>query len=166
MWMYTKMPAGPPKNKQISTVTVSIMYLKGKLRHPVQNSIKGQFYLAYKGSSSGLQSFDNMTMLEITIKMRINISEKMNTRYGLWLWMPTQLLIHGQWWSNLSTHLLHVAQCLDLGALITSQSGHISAGCTFSSKFMNGNSGLKYPGSLLLAMKNAIAKTTESIVIA
>lgn len=160
------MPAGPPKNKQISTVTVNIMYLRGKLRHPVQNSIKGQLTFAWEGSSSGLQSLDSMTMLEIIIKTSIKISEKINTRYGLWLWMPTQLLIQGQWWSNLSTHLLQVAQCLDLGVLMTSQSGHISAGCTFSSRLMNGNSGLMYPGSLLLAMKNAIAKTNERIVIA
>jgi len=31
---------------------------------------------------------------------------------------PTQLDIHGQWWSNCSTHRLQVGQCLDRTGLI------------------------------------------------
>jgi hypothetical protein len=27
--------------------------------------------------------------------------------------MPTQLFIQGQWWSNLSQHLLQIAQCFE-----------------------------------------------------
>ena len=89
----------------------------------------------------------------------------MNTRKVLWLCTPTQLLIQGQWWSNLSTHLLQIAQCLLRGVRKISQSGHISQGCTLESTSIKGYFGRKIPGSLELAVKNANASTIDSSVI-
>jgi len=47
-----------------------------------------------------------------------------NSMNEVWLFTPTQLLIQGQWWSNLSTQWLQVLQCLERGVLIVKQSGH------------------------------------------
>lgn len=52
------------------------------------------------------------------------ISKEIKAIKYLWLLMPMQLFIQGQWWSNLSTHWLQVPQCLDLGVRTISQSGH------------------------------------------
>tara|TARA_B110000285_G_scaffold215060_1_gene261031 strand:- start:249 stop:536 length:288 start_codon:yes stop_codon:yes gene_type:complete len=57
----------------------------------------------------------------------IHIANK-KVKKALWLPAPTQLLIQGQWWSNLSTHVLQIEQCLDLADLITLQVGQRSAG--------------------------------------
>lgn len=70
--------------------------------------------------------------------------------------IPTQLLIHGQWWSNLSTQWLHIAQCLLLAVLITLHSGQRSAGFTSLSNSRNEcpSWGVTTPGSLQDANKN------------
>lgn len=82
-----------------------------------------------------------------------------NIRNQLWLETPTQLLTQGQWWSNLSTHLLQIEQCLDLAVLITLQSGHKLVGWNLSSRVKKLISVyFKYPGSLQLA----ISHTTKS----
>lgn len=69
---------------------------------------------------------------------------------ALWFLQPTQLLIQGQWWSNRSTHWLQMAQCLDLGDLITLHSGQRSAGLMSLSKVKKSieGSGLSTPGFL------------------
>lgn len=36
-----------------------------------------------------------------------------NKKY-LWLFLPMQLFIHGQWWSYICTQRLQISQCLDL----------------------------------------------------
>lgn len=90
----------------------------------------------------------------------------MKTKKELWLLTPTQLFIHGQWWSNRSTHRLQIAQCLLRGVLRTSHSGHISHGCTLERISINSYSGLKKPGSFALAIEKATAKAIESNVIA
>lgn len=77
-------------------------------------------------------------------------SKKIKQRNALWFLTPTQLLIQGQWWSNLSTHQLQIAQCLDLGDLITLQSGQMSVGFILRSnsiKLKDFVSGLRTPGS-------------------
>ena len=84
---------------------------------------------------------------------------------ALWFLIPTQLLIHGQWWSYLSTQQLQIAQCLDLAVLIILHSGHKSAG------LMSRSNSKKFfwsfyfitPGSLQEAFKNA--KITIKVVM-
>jgi len=49
---------------------------------------------------------------------------KKNKKYE-WFPAPTQLFIHGQWWSYTLTHLLQYSQCLLLNGLAISQSLHI-----------------------------------------
>ena len=73
------------------------------------------------------------------------------------------MFIQGQWWSNLSTHLLHIAQCLLLADLITLHSGHRSAGLISLRRSMNGcpENYLRAPGSLQLAYKNE----TKTIIV-
>ena len=98
-----------------------------------------------------------MKILEATINIRISNSVVIKTINELWLPIPTQLFIHGQWWSNLSTHMLHIAQCLLLDVRITLQSGHISHGCTFLRSSIKECSGFNLPGSLILALIKEIA---------
>ena len=47
------------------------------------------------------------------------MSTDMKLKKALWLLMPTQLFIQGQWWSNLSQQRLQMAQWRDLDDLIT-----------------------------------------------
>lgn len=69
----------------------------------------------------------------------------------LWFLIPTQLLIHGQWWSYLSTHLWQIMQCLDLAVRIVLHSGHKDDGSNVSNKFMKSTeSFIKYPGSIFI----------------
>lgn len=97
-----------------------------------------------------------MFLLEITIPKENRIKSIVKVRKdkkALWFLIPTQLLIQGQWWSNRSTHTLQMAQCLDLGVLMTWQSGHKSVGVNFciSSKKSSWGSGLNFPGSKAVA---------------
>lgn len=89
-----------------------------------------------------------------TIVMTILVQiENKNITKALWFLIPTQLFIQGQWWSNLSTHLLHIAQCLLLADLITSHSGHRSIGLISLKSSIKScpSQGLSFPGSLQLA---------------
>lgn len=88
-------------------------------------------------------------------KMILNQMVKRKRRKALWLPIPTQLLIQGQWWSNLSTHWLHIAQWRDLADLITLHSGHKSAGLMSlrSSRKLLYLSGFNIPAFLQDAIK-------------
>ena len=102
----------------------------------------------------------NMRWKAILIHIEIR-----NIIKALWFLIPTQLLIHGQWWSYLSTQQLQIAQCLDLAVLIILHSGHKSAG------LMSRSNSKKFfwsfyfitPGSLQEAFKNA--KITIKVVM-
>jgi len=155
------MEAGTPKNKQMSEVTTNKIYLSQISSQPIHSSLRGH-KLPF---SAGKHSSASMAMLEAIIKTRIIRSVDMKTKKELWLLTPTQLLIHGQWWSNLSTQRLQIAQCLLLGVLSTSHSGHISQGWTFDRISMNWYSGLIKPGSLAPAIVKEMASTIESNAI-
>lgn len=92
-------------------------------------------------------------------RMRVISVKSRKRRKNLWFRSPTQLLIQGQWWSNLSTHLLQIEQCFDLSVLITSHSGHNWVESNFESSSMKGIYGfVKYPGFLF---QDQMAKTIE-----
>jgi len=77
---------------------------------------------------------------------------------------PTQLLIQGQWWSNLSIHLLHTEQCLDLVVRIIKQSGHNYALSTTSNNSIKSTPSLFiYPG--LLQTETDSANTQIEVII-
>ena len=57
-------------------------------------------------------------------------------RKAPWFLVPIQLSIQGQWWSNLSTHLSQIFQCLLLGVLITWHLGHSHPGSYLSARVM------------------------------
>lgn len=82
--------------------------------------------------------------------------------------IPTQLLIHGQWWSNLSTQWLHIAQCLLLAVLITLHSGQRSAGFKSLNKSRNEcpSYGVTTPGSLQDAHKNVTKTISVEMALA
>ncbi len=103
---------------------------------------------------------------DTVVQIRISSSELMNTKNALWLFMPTQELSHGQWWSNRSTHLLQIAQCFERGVRITSQSAHSSEGCRSSTNFWKGSKRFTYPGSFELAIVKEISSMIERPVIA
>lgn len=71
---------------------------------------------------------------------------------------PTQLLIQGQWWSNLSTHLEQILQCLLLGVLITPHSGQrqLASNTDKSSINLRSGSGSTKPGLILQAIKQKV----------
>lgn len=133
------------------------MYRSQIFSQPKQSSFRGQALMF----SFGLHSSVNIATLDAIIRKSTVRSVTMNTRNELWLLTPTQLLIQGQWWSNRSTHLLHIAQCLLRGVRRTSHSGHISHGCTFESTSMNSNSGRMNPGSFIVATAKEIARTID-----
>ena len=85
-------------------------------------------------------------------RLSMEIKKHMKTP---WLLIPTQLLIHGQWWSNRSTHLLHILQCRDLSVLTTSQSAQSRTGSKIFIISIKGTPlGLfKKPGSLHIEIK-------------
>ena len=66
--------------------------------------------------------------MQAITNVRVTATKVKNPRKWWWFPFPTQLLIQGQWWSNLSTHLLQMLQCLDRLVLMTSQSGHNRTG--------------------------------------
>ena len=114
--------------------------------------------------SLGLHSSVNIAMLDAIIRSNTVSRVTINTRNELWLFTPTQLFIQGQWWSNLSTQRLQIAQCLLRGVRKTSHSGHISHGCTLDSISINSNSGRMNPGSLIVATAKEIASTIDKDV--
>ena len=138
------------------------MYLNQIFSQPKHSSLSGHKSIPSDGKHSSV----NIAILEAMINTSTVSKIMMKTRKELWLFTPTQLFIQGQWWSNLSTHLLQMAQCLLLGVLRTSHSGHISQGWTLDKISINSNSGLKNPGSLALAIVNVIANRIENKVIA
>mmetsp|Transcript_33079 Transcript_33079/g.37972 ORF Transcript_33079/g.37972 Transcript_33079/m.37972 type:complete len:132 (+) Transcript_33079:379-774(+) len=101
-----------------------------------------------------------------TKAMRIisDISEKNRKSMNIeWFLTPTQLLIQGQWWSNLSTHLLQMLQCLDRGVRITSHSGQSIVESNLSSRDKKGILGFsRNPGFL---QEPSRSKSTLSIPI-
>ena len=116
-----------------------------------QNSLSGHWF------SSLWSQWSARWMILETIRATISIcSETRKSRNELWFPMPTQLFMYGQWWSNLSTQWLHMAQCRDRGVRKTSQSGHISHEWMFYKRSMNLWSGLRWPGSFMEAIVNAI----------
>ena len=87
---------------------------------------------------------------------------RQNKIKNFWLNWPMQLFIQGQWWSNLSTHWLQIAQWRLLAVLITLHSGHKSAGFTSLNNSTNDYpfSGTTTPGFLHEAHKNVIKTMT------
>ena len=88
---------------------------------------------------------------------RQSVSDIRNIRKALLLRIPTQLLSQGQWWSNLSTHRLQIAQWRERGVRSTRQSGHISQGWILVRRSRKSCWGRKYPGSRTDAMKKLSA---------
>lgn len=84
------------------------------------------------------------------IQTRVNVKAVINTMKYEWLFIPTQLSVQGQWWSNLSTHLLQIEQCRDLGVRTISQSGQSWTGSMSCKRFRKSMSlgFLMKPGSL------------------
>ena len=66
-------------------------------------------------------------------KTKVRVSMKIKKTF-LFL-APTQLLIHGQWWSKPSTHLSQMRQCTERGVVRISQRGQISSGWKRFNKF-------------------------------
>ena len=82
-----------------------------------------------------------------TIAIVENIVKTKTMKYR-WLFAPTQLLIHGQWWSNLSTQRLHTEQCLLRDVRIVKQSAHNWVHSTTSRSWRKSILSLEmYPGS-------------------
>lgn len=89
------------------------------MSQPTQSSSRGQ---------SDLQGKARVSKQDPIMDTRQRLREIKNTRKGLWLLTPTQLFSQGQWWSNLSTQRLQIAQWRERGVRRTRQSGHISQG--------------------------------------
>jgi hypothetical protein len=71
-----------------------------------------------------------------------------------------QLFIQGQWWSNLSTQILQILQCLLLGVLITSHSGHKQFGSNDSNNCIK-----SYWGSFYKKPGFNCQASTENIIL-
>ena len=101
--------------------------------------------------------------------MRLIAIEKIKNKNHLWLLYPMQLFRYGQWWSNLSTHLLQIFQCLLRGVRITLHSGQRLYGSTFCNKYWKEifGSDFKYPGSNIHPKIKAIIinKKKDHVVI-
>jgi len=80
---------------------------------------------------------------------------------------PMQLLIQGQWWSNLSTHRSQILQCLLLGVLITWHLEQRQEESNLSTKVRNSIFQLfvTKPGSLNVQAAQNIIETTQKKVI-
>ena len=101
------------------------------------------FRLSFRVLSGGsrlyFQRGGDLLLKHITrVRNMQNACEMMKIKKYEWFQEPTQLLIHWQWWSNLSTHQLHMQQCLESAEHITSQAGHSIFGSNFSTNFKNG----------------------------
>ena len=59
--------------------------------------------------------------INIKYKKLIIVLEKMYQLKLPRFYLPIQLLIQGQWWSNIDTHQLHIEQCFDLAGFISLQ---------------------------------------------
>ena len=86
-------------------------------------------------SNGGSFNYVSSYMVIEIIQTRVNVKAVINTMKYEWLFIPTQLSVQGQWWSNLSTHLLQIEQCRDLGVRTISQSGQSWTGSMSCKRF-------------------------------
>jgi hypothetical protein len=84
-----------PKKTEITIETTIIANLKSLFSHPTHSHKLGQL----SGVLIVPHSSPSVSRVENTLTVQIVSSDMMNMRNELWLWIPTQLLIHGQWWS-------------------------------------------------------------------
>ena len=123
---------------------------------------------SYKELSSNML-IQSKSVMKNWYRKSTSIENRKNTKYFWFLHKsylkPTQLWIHGQWWSNFLTHLLQCWQCLILWDLLSSQYAHTKSPLYFSYRSrMFISEGCSKQGSLFEAIWKARKLTQKTII--